>query len=383
MESTSERNRIQISQETADILKSFAKDHWLIPRENAVTAKGKGMVRTYWLNTATRLDVESVGTSANSQLDDDSELEEDLQDKIGRIIGWNTETLLKLLKQIVARRNAGLNSSVSPAKRLVLKPSKLPLEEVKEIIELPEFDVERARRQEDPESIVIPEDVVDELRAFVTCIADMYNDNPFHNFEHASHVTMSVIKLLSRIVAPSEYEAEIDGDGKKVAASLHDHTYGITSDPLTQFACAFSALIHDVDHVGVPNAQLVKEGQRIASVYKNRSVAEQNSLDLSWNLLMEDRFSSLRSALFATESELKRFRELVVNSVMATDLTDKELKALRNDRWEKAFSSKTADNPRDADNRKATIVIEHLIQASDISHTMQHVSSVCNRLPMA
>ena len=28
-------------------------------------------------------------------------------------------------------------------------------------------------------------------------------------------------------------------------------------------------------------------------------------------------------------------------------------------------------NERDAVNRKATIVIEHLIQASDVSHTMQ------------
>lgn len=27
------------------------------------------------------------------------------------------------------------------------------------------------------------------------------------------------------------------------AAMLHDHTYGITSDPVTQFACIFSALI--------------------------------------------------------------------------------------------------------------------------------------------
>lgn len=50
---------------------------------------------------------------------------------------------------------------------------------------------------------------------------------------------MSVIKLLGRIVAPSNLDNE-------TAAVLHDHTYGITSDPLTQFACAFSALIHDV-----------------------------------------------------------------------------------------------------------------------------------------
>ena len=60
------------------------------------------------------------------------------------------------------------------------------------------------------------------------------------DFEHASNVLLSVCKLMSRIVAPS------DVDKLNTAAKLHDHTYGITSDPLTQFACAFSALIHDV-----------------------------------------------------------------------------------------------------------------------------------------
>jgi len=40
------------------------------------------------------------------------------------------------------------------------------------------------------------------------------------------------------------------------------------SDPLTQFACAFSALIHDVDHVGVSNAHLAKEEVPIAGRHK-------------------------------------------------------------------------------------------------------------------
>jgi hypothetical protein len=55
---------------------------------------------------------------------------------------------------------------------------------------------------------------------------------------------MSVVKLLSRIVAPNLTEKEIDADGN-IASTLHDHTYGITSDPLTQFAVVLSALIHD------------------------------------------------------------------------------------------------------------------------------------------
>jgi hypothetical protein len=51
---------------------------------------------------------------------------------------------------------------------------------------------------------------------------------------------------------------------------------GITSCPLTQFAVVFSAIIHDVDHPGVPNAQLVKEKSPLAEMYRNVSVAEQN-----------------------------------------------------------------------------------------------------------
>jgi hypothetical protein len=125
---------------------------------------------------------------------------------------------------------------------------------------------------------------------------------------------------------------------------------------------------------GVPNAQLVEEQTRIAVAYKNQSIAEQNSVDLAWNLLMDDRYSALRATIYKDSTEMKRFRQLVVNSVVATDIVDKELKNLRNARWAAAFSE-SPDNNEDeqvAVNRKATIVIEHLIQASDVAHTMQH-----------
>lgn len=134
--------------------------------------------------------------------------------------------------------------------------------------------------------------------------------------------------------------------------------------PLT-FALLF------LDHSGVPNAQLLKENPSFSSFYHNRSVAEQNSLDIAWQLLMEDRFQDLRAAIYSNDEELYRFRQLLVNSVMATDIADKELKQLRNARWEKAFHQDFEDSPRDSINRKATIVIEHLIQASDVAHTMQ------------
>lgn len=52
---------------------------------------------------------------------------------------------------------------------------------------------------------------------------------------------------------------------------------------------------------------------------------------------------------------------------------DKDLGAARKARWEKAFDGTfDGDTREEAVNRKATIVIEHLIQASDVAHTMQH-----------
>ena len=203
--------------------------------------------------------------------------------------------------------------------------------------------------------------------------------NSFHNLEHASHVTMSVTKLLARIVTSDSIDykdlqyKQMQDDGQ-----LHEYTYGITSDPLIHFACALSALIHDVDHTGVPNSQLIKENAKIAKTYKNKSVAEQNSVDLSWNLFMKDKYKEIRNCICPTQEEMNRFRYLVVNCVMATDIVDKELGALRKKWWNIAFgigeaaANYTPASKQEDVNRKATIVIEHLIQASDVAHTMQH-----------
>jgi hypothetical protein len=81
----------------------------------------------------------------------------------------------------------------------------------------------------------------------------------------------------------------------------------------------------------------------------------------------------LRKTICVTQLEEARFRQLVVNAVCATDIVDKDLKQARNQRWEKAFStSSSLVDVQEQINRKATIVIEHIIQASDVAHTMQH-----------
>eukprot|EP00980_Cylindrotheca_fusiformis_P011134 scaffold2557_cov121-Cylindrotheca_fusiformis.AAC.17 len=194
-------------------------------------------------------------------------------------------------------------------------------------------------------------------------VASMYqDDNPFHNFEHASHVTASVKKLLTRIVNVD------DGNGLTTTnhhtadniklVDMAGHSYGITSDPLTQFSVVFSAVIHDMDHPGVPNAQLVKENTQSAHIFK-KSVAEQNSVELAWGMLMGEEYEALRACIYNTEDGLRRFRQLVVNTVMATDIVDMELQALRKARWETAFATETSSPIHEAtsDDCKATIVI--------------------------
>lgn len=65
----------------------------------------------------------------------------------------------------------------------------------------------------------------------------------------------------------------------------------------------------------------------------------------------------MQRVIFETDGEYTRFRQVVVNVVMATDIFDKELSDLRKKRWEKAFDPEHSDE--DDENRKATIAIAH------------------------
>jgi len=56
---------------------------------------------------------------------------------------------------------------------------------------------------------------------------------------------------------------------------------------------------------------LVKEEAELASKYNNKSVLEQNSLDIAWSILMEDRYNELRACIAESEKELVHFRRCV------------------------------------------------------------------------
>ena len=65
---------------------------------------------------------------------------------------------------------------------------------------------------------------------------------------------------------------------------------------------------------------LVSENTSMATKYNGKSVAEQNSVDIAWNLLNEPVFADLQACIYTNDDELGRFRSLVVNLVLATDI---------------------------------------------------------------
>lgn len=407
MESTGKVNMVHISKETAHLLRESGKEPWLTRRQETVSVKGKGHMETYWArllpvsnSNESAFDAhcdEGVGMSTWSQarscsldetdhgvwggasLDNTIALKTSRLSGQDRLIEWNADLLQGLLQKIVAKR-ASTNQKTRTGKAVgdeSHQDSQLVqfVQEITEVIDMPEFD---ERKASDPNLIDLGQKAQAQLRAYVAFIASLYNDNAFHNFEHACHVAMSASKLLKRIIAPDDVDYKIRCGRKmknqrSLSREIHETTFGISSDPLMQFAVGFSALIHDVDHAGVTNKQLLEEDDPVAVKYQGKCVAEQRSIQVAWDTLMEDRFMDLRQCIYQTEEEKKRFRQLLVNAVIATDIADKELSTWRKHRWDKVFHQEpSVSDVETMSDRKATIVFEYIIQASDVAHTMQH-----------
>eukprot|EP00934_Nitzschia_sp_Nitz4_P004396 Nitzschia sp. Nitz4//scaffold538_size3491//2//1851//NITZ4_009265-RA/size3491-augustus-gene-0.3-mRNA-1//-1//CDS//3329554128//4386//frame0 len=214
MESTGQPNKIQVSAETASLIEeSNSPDIWVLPRDDEVEAKGKGTLQTYWLdyrssNTLSKsgssdgptfgLDSSDTALTSHEDLEATSVCEDTDQEKLERSIQWTTEVLSSLLKRVVAMRTTAGHSPFQDC--IVGSPETHPLTEVVEVIDL--YSQQRSYPV-DPSTVDLSEEVNKQLLTFVQDMAALYNPNHFHNFEHATHVAMSVTKLLSRVVTPT------------------------------------------------------------------------------------------------------------------------------------------------------------------------------------
>ena len=186
MESTGVPDKIQISQETWYYLVASGKSHWCIPREDTVSAKGKGELSTFFLHmeTAGRTKAKSYKNGKPPELSE-FEVENEAIKKRNRMVDWTSEILSTLLSEIVARRQA-VGSGSDPKQKIEKAENSLSrnggnqtvIDEVQEIIILPEYNATAASRDLVMDDIVLlSKDVRDELHDYVRCVAGLYRDN--------------------------------------------------------------------------------------------------------------------------------------------------------------------------------------------------------------
>jgi hypothetical protein len=204
-------------------------------------------MKTYWLEaTAPDLNRRSAAASSSGGSEDigsdgsyNRSSPAGFEDQNQGLVEWNFTIMKTALLDVVKYRKTRPSHPTDDMRKLeeqfLIDHTYTSLQEVREIVCLPKFDEDVAAA--DVVGTDLSDDVMQQLRAYIHTLSTLYEDNPFHNFQHATHVTMSVVKLLSRIV---------NSGGVVNGRETHDYTYGITSDPITQFAVILTALIHDV-----------------------------------------------------------------------------------------------------------------------------------------
>ena len=184
-------------------------------------------------------------------------------------------------------------------------------------------------------------EVIHQLRVYVTRILAGYKDVPYHNREHAYHVILSVNKLLDMMTC---CYSKLDESTAVPRKFRPPPSFGLRNEPLAMFALVFAALIHDVEHQGIPNRQLASENDRLAVLYNDQSIAENWSLYVAFSELLQDEFVDLRKILFGTDLESPahrerylNFRKMVVSMVLSTDIASPERTQVGKSKWKEAF----------------------------------------------
>ncbi|XP_072874169.1 cGMP-inhibited 3',5'-cyclic phosphodiesterase 3B isoform X2 [Chlorocebus sabaeus] len=165
-----------------------------------------------------------------------------------------------------------------------------------------------------------------------------YRDIPYHNRIHATDVLHAVWYLTTRPVPGLQQihngcgtGNETDSNGRinrgqiayisSKSCSIPDESYGCLSSnipALELMALYVAAAMHDYDHPGRTNAFLVATNAPQAVLYNDRSVLENHHAASAWNLyLSRPEYNFL---LHLDHVEFKRFRFLVIEAILATDL---------------------------------------------------------------
>uniref|UniRef100_A0A672JHW6 Phosphodiesterase n=1 Tax=Salarias fasciatus TaxID=181472 RepID=A0A672JHW6_SALFA len=179
---------------------------------------------------------------------------------------------------------------------------------------------------------------VREFMTYFCALENGYRDIPYHNRVHATDVLHAVWYLTTRPIPGfqqihSEHVTGSDTDSdsgispgrisyaSSKSSSISDDSYGCLAwniPALELMALYVAAAMHDYDHPGRTNAFLVATNAPQAVLYNDRSVLENHHAASAWSLyLSQPDFNFLVNL---DHVEFKRFRFLVIEAILATDL---------------------------------------------------------------
>ncbi|XP_054881262.1 cGMP-inhibited 3',5'-cyclic phosphodiesterase 3A isoform X2 [Poeciliopsis prolifica] len=179
---------------------------------------------------------------------------------------------------------------------------------------------------------------VKEFMNYFHALESGYRDIPYHNRIHATDVLHAVWYLTTQPVPglPSlinDHSSASDSDSDSGITHSHmgflvSKTYTVSEDgygclsglipALELMALYVAAAMHDYDHPGRTNAFLVATSAPQAVLYNDRSVLENHHAASAWNLFMSH--PDYNFLVNLDHVEFKRFRFLVIEAILATDL---------------------------------------------------------------
>lgn len=378
MESTSAKNKIQLSTETAELIMKAGKEPWVEEREDTIFAKGKGELKTYWLSTEGPKNLSAkekqalpaiLKMMAKADIDPGFIKKKkvlDRSEKRERVVDYHTNVLKGLLKKLLAMHST--QRSDSPERDAYAGligqsidqdgdalATKTFAEEAVEGILFPTFAKPIAG---DAEPTTIDDSVSNQLRELISTVSRWHRDDlPFHSFEHASHTVLSVTKLLAAI-----------DRSRATSDSVLNKTKLMITHPLAEFALVFAALVPN--NYGTDDNEEEKnndsdDGMAIAEKATRRA----------WSLFLEPTFRDLRRNLFRTRYDFEFFRRLLGKSIVVftmetpIDIGEREISPPTGSASLERISSFAVNQEA---SQNALAIIQKLLRVSSDSYALQH-----------
>uniref|UniRef100_A0A3Q3APD6 Phosphodiesterase n=1 Tax=Kryptolebias marmoratus TaxID=37003 RepID=A0A3Q3APD6_KRYMA len=174
---------------------------------------------------------------------------------------------------------------------------------------------------------------IKEFMNYFQALENGYRDIPYHNRIHATDVLQAVWYLTTQPVpglpilsVSNAYSVNSMMSGaagflvSKMNSVLEDGYSSLAGlvPALELMALYVAAAMHDYDHPGRTNAFLVATSAPQALLYNDRSVLENHHSAAAWNLFMSR--PEYNFLVNLDHVEFKRFRFLVIEAILATDL---------------------------------------------------------------